>query len=208
MAGALFGAIGGGLMGIIGNSISNIQNLQANKQLAAQQFGYNSSLLATQIQAQKDLTLMGQQFNQQLQTNSFKHDMEMLGAQVQAQAQAQKNAVDIKTAQLQAAGFSKSDAARLALGQQPTRSVDWSGTRYYTAEQPVTGFSGGFTPSYTPGRQMTSRPVDTSPLPISGGRLPSLRGGSWSPRDHTPATQGTYTNGRFVSFPKIGSSRA
>lgn len=208
MAGALFGAIGGGLMGIIGNSISNVQNLQANKQLAAQQFGYNSSLLATQIQAQKDLTLMGQQFNQQLQANSFKHDLEMLGAQVQAQAQAQANAINIKTAQLQAAGFSKSDAARLALGQQPTRTVDWSGTRYYTANQPVTGFSGGFTPSYTPGRQMTSRPVDTSPLPVSGGRLPSLRGGSWSPRDYTPATQGTYTNGRFVTFPKIGSSRA
>lgn len=208
MAGALFGAIGGGLMGIIGNSISNVQNLQANKQLAAQQFGYNSSLLATQIQAQKDLTLMGQQFNQQLQASSFKHDLEMLGAQVQAQAQAQANAINIKTAQLQAAGFSKSDAARLALGQQPTRTVDWSGTRYYTANQPVTGFSGGFTPSYTPGRQMTSRPVDTSPLPVSGGRLPSLRGGSWSPRDYTPATQGTYTNGRFVTFPKIGSSRA
>ncbi|ABU55614.1 small basic protein [Murine norovirus GV/CR10/2005/USA] len=208
MAGALFGAIGGGLMGIIGNSISTVQNLQANKQLAAQQFGYNSSLLATQIQAQKDLTLMGQQFNQQLQANSFKHDLEMLGAQVQAQAQAQENAINIRSAQLQAAGFSKSDAVRLASGQQPTKSVDWSGTRYYTANQPVTGFSGGFTPSYTPGRQMTSRPVDTSPLPVLGGRLPSLRGGSWSPRDYTPATQGTYTNGRFVSLPKIGSSRA
>lgn len=208
MAGALFGAIGGGLMGIIGNSISAVQNLQANKQLAAQQFGYNSSLLATQVQAQKDLTLMGQQFNQQLQANSFKHDLNMLEAQVRAQAQAQENAVNIKTAQLQAAGFSRSDAIRLATGQQPTRSVDWSGTRYFTANQPVTGFSGGFTPSYTQGTRMVARSVDTSSLPVSGGRMPSLRGGSWSPRDYTPQTQGTYTNGRFVAFPKIGSSRA
>nr|AET79285.1 small basic protein [Murine norovirus] len=208
MASAIAGAIGGGLMGIIGNSLSTWQNLQANKQLAAQQFGYNSALLQTQVQAQKDLTLMGQSFNQQLQANSFQHDLRMLEAQVQAQAQAQQNAMDIRASQLEKAGFSRSDAIRLASGQQPTKAVDWSGTRYYTANQPVTGFSGGFSPGYTSGRQMVARSVDTSPLPTSGIRVPSLRGGSWSPAEYTPNTQGTYTNGRFVSFPKIGSSRA
>nr|ATI21292.1 small basic protein [Murine norovirus] len=208
MASALFGAVGGGLMGIIGNSLSTLQNYQANKQLAAQQFGYNTALLQAQVQAQKDLTLMGQNFNQQLQANSFQHDLAMLDAQVRAQAQAQENAINIRAAQLESAGFSRSDAVRLASGQQPTKAMDWSGTRYYAASQPVTGFSGGFTPSYTSGRQMVARPVDTSALPVSGTRLPSLRGGSWSPTDFTPGTQGTYTNGRFVSFPKIGSSRA
>ncbi|QOS02569.1 VP2 [Norovirus GV] len=214
---ALAGAVGGGLMGIIGSSINNWQNYQMNAQLASQQFGYNQALLGAQIQAQKDLTLMGQNFNMMMQANSFQHDRNMLEAQVQAQAQAQQNAINIKSAQLQAAGYTKADAVRMAYGQAPTRTLDWSGTRYYAPSAPVTGFSGGFSPSYTSGLRSYTPMAATGSYPVGGVSLSALRGwlpgrrGSWSPAQTTSSfgTPGSYrplNSPSGLSLPKVGES--
>ncbi|ACT76143.1 VP2 [Norovirus Hu/GII.4/CHDC2094/1974/US] len=110
------------------------------------------------------------QFSSNLQQASFQHDKEMLQAQIDATQKLQQGLMQIKQAVLLEGGFSAADAARGAINAPMTKTLDWSGTRYWAPEARVTTYNAGHfspsQPSRTPsGRisSVTSASVRNSP---------------------------------------------
>nr|ATN23603.1 ORF3 [Norovirus GII] len=104
------------------------------------------------------------QFSSNLQQASFQHDKEMLQAQIEATKKLQQEMMRVKQAMLLEGGFSETDAARGAINAPMTKTLDWSGTRYWAPDARTTTYNAGHfstpqSPGALPGRARAAVPA-------------------------------------------------
>nr|ATN23600.1 ORF3 [Norovirus GII] len=123
------------------------------------------------------------QFSSNLQQSSFQHDKEMLQAQVEATKKLQQEMMRVKQAMLLEGGFSETDAARGAINAPMTKTLDWSGTRYWAPDARTTTYNAGH----------FSTPQPPGALPGRSRAAVPARGSSSTPSNSSTATS-VYSN--------------